>query len=1453
MNLQIKIITATITIVLGIVTPSSSAGIWTDPNNFDVNTLEGTTLEGTLTIGNDGVEDLDFIIRTRQSSTTRGINYDTTVSDKRTVSSSIPAHHDFTKINRNASYRPGKLIVRFAQKSSGRSCSRKEKNEILRSLGGATITREFQTVPGLSVVELPTGMTVEEALLAFNNTDGILYAEPDYEVTLNSTIPNDTGFDELWGMHNTGQNDGTIDADIDAPEAWDISTGSSDIIVAVIDTGVDYTHPDLAVNMWVNEGEIPDNGLDDDGNGYIDDIYGYDFRNDDGDPWDDHYHGTHCAGTIGAIGNNGRGVAGVCWSVRIMALKFLSSGGSGWTSDAIKCVDYSMIMGANLSSNSWGGSGYGQGLEDAINAAGVAGMLFVAAAGNDNEDTDVQPHYPSSYDCESLISVMATDKNDKKSSFSNYGLASVDLGAPGSRILSCEPGNQYQYLSGTSMATPHVAGSCALLWSMNQSISNSEIKDILLQTVDEALPGLCVSQGRLNVYSAILETRVPWIIIEPEEGTIGPGDSNDVSVTFSAIGLTPGIYEAEIVVISDDPCSPAVIPVTMTVNPDDLQVTPIEGFELSGTRGGPFTPECMTYTLTSNGPAAVSWTIDETEGLVAIEPNAGVLDPNDSIDVNVCITPDANLLDPNIYYHMLMFENTNSGSIKPRLVTLTVKPPDCFTERFYENIDLEFLSLTFSPDGTSAYYEACREKVDEFFTDPNGGMYVPLWDDDFVEIVLNNDTNVLFYGTRYDRFYIGSNGYITFEQGDTEFSATLENHFDAPRISAMFTDLTPADGHSVTCKQLEDRIAVTFEEVPLYGDKTAKNNFQVEMFFADGTIRITWLAIAPAAGVAGLSEGYDLPPFFLESNLKGYDYCWPWCDLNRDYYVNFKDFAVLAEHWLEEDCTIPFWCRKTDMDFSSTVDYDDLSICAKNWLAADEWWLQPISYWKFDEGSGRTAYDSAGSNDGTVYGATWTTGKIDGALSFDGGEDYVFVGDKSVLEQQEFTLSYWAKLDNPSGSLQGGIAKGRIFGTPYMYSYLLDFHIGDARAGVSNTTSTAFTTTYPIGDSNWHMWSMTVGDGTLTLYKDGVFVNSTEYTGTIDYFKSYNSFVIGARENGDYAFDGKIDDVRFYDIALSTEEIWQLYQQGLGPKASKPNPSDGATAVNSNTVLSWLPGKDAVTHDVYLGTDYGDVNDADIGSPEYMGNFDVNNFDPCGLDTNTTYYWRIDELDGSGTAKGDIWSFTTWGDANSYLVSWWKFDEGSGSTAYDSAGSNNGTVYGATWTTGKIDGALSFDGGEDYVFVGDKSVLEQQEFTLSYWAKLDNPSGSLQGGIAKGRIFGTPYMYSYLLDFHIGDARAGVSNTTSTAFTTTYPIGDSNWHMWSMTVGDGTLTLYKDGVFVNSTEYTGTIDYFKSYNSFVIGARENGDYAFDGKIDDVRFYYRVLSAQEIELLYQESL
>ncbi len=422
----------------------------------------------------------------------------------------VPADHDFKEVSPNAVYKPNHLLVRFTSDGQGIQKSQMAKQSIVNSLGG-NLKRSVSAAKGLYLVELPETLSVEDALEIYNAREDILYAEPDYQVKTMATFPNDTRFSELWGMHNTGQLGGTVDADIDAPEVWDIRTNADNIIVAVIDTGVDYTHEDLQQNMWVNEAELNGTpGVDDDGNGYIDDIHGYDFAYYDADPYDGHFHGTHCAGTIGAVGNNGKGVVGVCWNVKIMAVKFLDDGGYGSTEGAVLAVQYATRMGAKIMSNSWGGGGYSQSLKDAIDEAAEAGILFIAAAGNSGSNNDLNPHYPSSYTSENIISVMATDRNDVRSIWvypysSCYGATSVDIAAPGSDILSCVPGNQYGYLGGTSMATPHVSGACALVWSMNPGMSYVQVKNTILDSADrlDSLQGLCVTEARLNIFKAI--------------------------------------------------------------------------------------------------------------------------------------------------------------------------------------------------------------------------------------------------------------------------------------------------------------------------------------------------------------------------------------------------------------------------------------------------------------------------------------------------------------------------------------------------------------------------------------------------------------------------------------------------------------------------------------------------------------------------------------------------------------------------------------------------------------------------------------------------------------------------------------------------------------------------------------------------------------------------------------
>ena len=355
---------------------------------------------------------------------------------------------------------------------------------------------------------IETMPTVSQEVLqtALSHIPGFKMVEPDFMVGISATIPIDPLYSSLYGMNNTGQTGGSSDADIDAPEAWDITTGSSDLVIGVIDTGIDYLHPDLVNNIWTNPGEIAADGIDNDGNGYVDDVHGYDFLNGDADPMDDRGHGTHVAGTIGGRGNNGTGVTGLAWNVQLMALKFLGADGFGPNSAAIEAVNYATMMRTNFginiraTNNSWGGGGFTQALEDSITASGNAGMLFVAAAMNNASNNDATPVYPANYGSSNIIAVAASDHNDSLASFSDYGATTVDLAAPGANILSTTPNGTYSYYNGTSMATPHVTGTAALAWSLVPNATVQEVRDALLGSVDPvaSLSGKVATGGRLN-------------------------------------------------------------------------------------------------------------------------------------------------------------------------------------------------------------------------------------------------------------------------------------------------------------------------------------------------------------------------------------------------------------------------------------------------------------------------------------------------------------------------------------------------------------------------------------------------------------------------------------------------------------------------------------------------------------------------------------------------------------------------------------------------------------------------------------------------------------------------------------------------------------------------------------------------------------------------------------------
>jgi subtilisin family serine protease len=530
----------------------------------------------------------------------------------------------------SAAYVSDQVIVRFAD-----GVDPQAQADINSRNGG----QEVNDLGGIraKVMRVASG-GVERAVRAYRADSRVLYAEPNYIVHAISpirgplaTIPGDPSFGQLWGLRNTGQTltcpggcygsaTGTAGADIKAEPAWSVTTGNGTVVVGVVDTGIDYNHPDLTANAWSNPGGI---------GGCAAGTHGYNAITKTCNPLDDNDHGSHVSGTIGAAGNNGVGVVGVNWNVKIMGLKFLDASGSGSTADAITAIDFAVnakIAGINIRvlSNSWGGGGFSQALLDAINRANANDILFVAAAGNSASNNDVTPNYPSNYNAPNVVAVAATTNTDGLASFSSYGATTVDLGAPGQDVLSTTRNNTYSYFSGTSMATPHVSGAAALVVSQTPTMNVATLKSTLLSSVDPlpSLSGRTVSGGRLNLCKAIVGCGGPppapdySLSVSPASATVTQGASASYTVNIARTG---GFTGAVSFTISGLPAGAAgsFSPNPSSINSSALTVTTSATtptgsyvFTVTGTSGT--LSHVATATLVVQPPAAPNFTLSAT-------------------------------------------------------------------------------------------------------------------------------------------------------------------------------------------------------------------------------------------------------------------------------------------------------------------------------------------------------------------------------------------------------------------------------------------------------------------------------------------------------------------------------------------------------------------------------------------------------------------------------------------------------------------------------------------------------------------------------------------------------------------------------------------------------------------------------------------------------------------------
>jgi len=1307
---------------------------------------------------------------------------------------------------------------------------------------------------GLLLLESPQTFAKVKSLLKGHT--GFEYVEPNFAIWADS-VPNDPSFNLLYGMNNTGQAiqgvAGTPDDDIDAPEAWDISTGSKNVVVGIIDTGIDYNHPDLAANIWTNTGEIAGDSIDNDNNGYIDDIHGYDFVNNDGDPMDDHYHGTHVAGTIGGIGNNGIGVAGVNWNVSMMGLKFLSSSGSGDIANAVKAQHYANVMrdkGVNvvLTSNSWGGGGFSQAMLDEINASATRNILFIAAAGNAASNNDTTANYPSNYDAPNVIAVAATDNKDALASFSNYGLTTVDLGAPGVNTYSTQPGNLYQYLSGTSMATPHVSGVAALAWSVAPGAGYQQIKDALLNGGDSvaSLSGKTVTGKRLNALGTLQQLGLLVIGSTPAvNGTVSSAPTQ-FTINFNSAINQASLQASDLKVnaisansVSFNQASPAQAVFTFNSTPVTAQ-----GQQTMTMSAG-------AVTRASDGASLAAWTGTFRYDALALKVN--------SSSTTSTINSTTIQLDFN--------EAISAASVGVADLTLSRGSVTAA-----QALDADSVLYTLSGVTTEGplTYSLAADAVTDSFGNP-GTAYSQTFNVEFASTALPSAWTALTPpGSRgYEKSIAGSIDYA----GDTDpFSTTIPA---GAKFSVIVVPtaagLTPtvqvynssntlvgsgtASGAGLPVAVNDPTAAAGTYSIKVTGNGSGAYTLRVvlndslETEYTGGATNDT-IATAQNIDAALVSPDATVAPNARFLALAGSIEPSGQTPLSNDFESGLGGFTI-------SNGTTGLWHVSTGRGANAGHSPST-----------------SLYYGKGETSAGGGNYDTGAANSGNV---TTSSIVLAAGKSYQLDFNYFLQTENSASWDQSQVListnggSSFTQLASYNGVAEGGwkaatpISLSSYAGQTIQLRWLFNtvdgvsntyegWYVDDIKVTALGTKDDYYAVTLAAGDqlsvagdmpsSNL---SLSLLDSASTVLATGAAPTNAEqlitYTAPstgVYYIKASGSaagnYQLALVRNGDFEAEGN---------PLATPNALSASKVAVGSIATAGDVDAYSLSLTSGQQITFATGT-PLTPNTPLNpvlTIY-DSAGTQLATND-NGAADGRNAKLTFTAPSTgTFRVTVTGLAGSGGLATGEYTLGTSSVQVGAPVAWYKLDESSGNSAADASGNGltASLVNAPTFTAGQNGNALTLNGTTQYATVQNAAALNPTSaITLSAWVKATDWAGNrriLQKGISDNQ---------YRLLAENGVLKFDLKNVGSiTAALPTVGV----WHLVTGTYDGTKMTLYVDGVAQVSTAKTGAIA--TTADALVIGAKRTGDANpgnyFKGSLDDVRVYDRALTLAEVQTL-----